>query len=335
MICCCKLIWWRARGLGGWVIIYCARGKPFNWLLKVIWAEQTEQKGCGAAHAFIMDRLVDISDNVLRRRTIGARFGSKGGRFVRIGEELYAEGSVPLLEDTFVNPTYTSIEDIVHLNAQPDYIEHSEVLDEIELNTYSESTPLLETGAGSGIGVISGGAAASIPSSAVGIGIGVGTAVIGGGLAIGLSGGATLPGHKNIGPGNEPDPDGVDEDDQIAYRHDIAYSKAVTQEDIREADSIAIDEFNADWEKTGNIHSVIGRTGIQLKHALEGQTGVLYPASLPTGKQWCENIHLALIHFVILTLHKERANQLNVGEIEELIFGIHGIELDRVLIYLE
>ena len=134
MICCCKLIWWRARGLGGWVIIYCARGKPFNWLLKVIWAEQTEQKGCGAAHAFIMDRLVDISDNVLRRRTIGARFGSKGGRFVRIGEELYAEGSVPLLEDTFVNPTYTSIEDIVHLNAQPDYIEHSEVLDEIELN---------------------------------------------------------------------------------------------------------------------------------------------------------------------------------------------------------
>jgi len=50
--------------LGGWVIIYCARGKPFNWLLKVIWAEQTEQKGCGAAVSIHCASL--LTDNKVR-----------------------------------------------------------------------------------------------------------------------------------------------------------------------------------------------------------------------------------------------------------------------------
>nr|QOD39473.1 ORF1 [uncultured densovirus] len=279
--------------------------------------------------------LVEIGKNVLRQRTIGARFGSDGGRFVRIGGELYAEGSVPLLESTFVNPIYTSSEDIVHFNAETDFIDHSQPFDDIELNTFSESTPLLEAGVGSGIGVVSGGAAASVPSSAIGVGIGVGTAIIGTGLAIGLSGGAVLPGHKNIGPGNEPDPEGVDEDDRIAYRHDVRYGQAETQDDVREADDIAISEFDSDWQNSGNIHSVIGRTGIQIKKAVEDRVGVLYPASLPTGKPWCGDTLLIWIHIVILNSVNVLVNLLAVGVVEPHLFGINGIETGRVVIYLE
>ena len=269
-------------GLGG-ISSYLARKEACDWLFKVIGAELGaelgDQKGWGAARGFIME-LVEIGENVLRRRTIGARFGFRGGRFVRIGGELYAEGSVPLLEETFVDPVFAA-DDIIHFSAEPDYIEHSQALDEIELNTFSESTPLLEAGTGSGIGVVSGGSAASAPSSAIGVGVGVGTAIIGTGLAIGLSGGAVLPGHENIGPGNEPNPEGVDEDDRIAYRHDVRYTNAKTQEDVREADAIAISEFDTDWQNTGNIHSVIGRTGIQLKKAVEDRVGVIYPSFLP------------------------------------------------------
>jgi len=301
-------------------------------MFEVMWAGRVEQKGWGAACGFIME-LVEIGENVLRRRNIGAKFGRAGGRFVRIGGELYAEGSVPLLESTFVNPTFESFDDIVHFNTDVEYV--SEPLDNIELNTFSESTPLLETGVGSGVGVISGGAASSVPSSAVGVGIGIGTAVIGTGLAIGLSGGANLPGHKNIGPGNVPDPEGVDEDDLISYRHDISYGAAETQEDIREADEIAIAEFDSDWQDTGNLHSLAGRVGLQIKHTVEGYTGVLYPSSLPTGKQWLENILLHVIHTAIQNLLNVMGNLLIGGAIEQIIFGINGIGLGRDKTYLE
>ncbi len=279
--------------------------------------------------------LVEIGENVLRRRTFGERFGVKGGRFVRIGGELYAEGSEALLESTFLDPVYTSLEDIVHFSAEPDYIEQSQALDEIELNTFSESTPLLETGVGSGIGIVSGGAAASAPTSALGVGVGLGTAIIGTGLGIGLFGGAVLPGHKNIGPGNEPDPEGVDVDDNIAFDHDVRYGAAETQADVREADRIAIDEFDSDWQETGNIHSIVGRTGLQIKKTVEHHTGVLYPSSLPTGEQWQESILQKGILILILILDNAKENLPLIGVIELLMFGINGIELDREIIYLE
>ena len=217
---------------------------------------------------------------------------------------------------------------------------------EFELTALGEESALLADGssvgltgivgsgavAGSG-GVISGGSGViSTTAAVVGTGIGLGTAIIGGVLG-GLSG--VAPFHKNLGPGNEPDIDGVDEDDRIAYRHDVRYTNANTQEDVVEADRIAIDEFDSDWQDTGNIHSVIGRTGIQIKKAVEHHTGVLYPSSLPTGKQWCEDIHLILIHIVILSFVKEKANPLHVGGIEPDLYGINGIETGRIIIYLE
>ncbi len=152
------------------------------------------------------------------------------------------------------------------------------------LYSVSDTAPLLaESAVGYGsIGTIGGGAVAAAPAlGEVGIGVGIGVASTGAGLAIGLSGGATLPGHKNIGPGNDPDPEGVDVDDNIAYTHDIRYGSAVDQEDIVEADIDAIADFDKDFQDTGNIHSVIGRTGLQVKKAVESYTGVLYPPNLP------------------------------------------------------
>ena len=163
--------------------------------------------------------------------------------------------------------------------------ELSEIAETASIEAVSETTGLLSTGStavATGVGT----SATAVGSTAFGtvgtaVGVTLGTAAVGAGIAAAISGGATLPGHKNIGPGNEPDPEGVDEDDQIAYRHDIRYTNAKTQEDIQEADDIAIQEFSEDFANTGNIHSAIGRVGIQGKRTLEGQTGVLYPPNLP------------------------------------------------------
>nr|QOD39596.1 VP [uncultured densovirus] len=163
-----------------------------------------------------------------------------------------------------------------------------------------ESTGLLgaEVGAGTVGGTIpvaTGGASAAAGGStgtallgAGGAGLlAVGGAIIGGTLGSGSgteknpnrNKGHTLPGHHFIGPGNDADDeDPVDKDDEIAKTHDHAYHNAQTKEDIRKADEVAIQEFHDDWKKTGNIHSLIGRVGIQLKHAVEGTVGVKYPS---------------------------------------------------------
>ncbi len=158
---------------------------------------------------------------------------------------------------------------------------HGEEVVEFELTPLGESTALL---ASSGTAAVAGGTTGILAPStaAVGTGIGAGLVTIGAGLAIGLSGGATLPGHKYIGPGNEEDAgEPVDEDDRIASVHDTAYGVAATQEEVRAADTHAIDEFDKDFQETGNIHSAIGRTGLQIKKAVEDRVGVLYPSNLP------------------------------------------------------
>ncbi len=131
---------------------------------------------------------------------------------------------------------------------------------------------------------IDGGSAGILETSdhVISNGVGLGVASIDAVVAIGLSGGATLPGHKYIGPGNEEDAgEPVDEDDRIAAVHDIAYSVAGTQEEVRAADIDAISSFDKDFQETGNIHSALGRTGLQIKKAVEDRVGVLYPSNLP------------------------------------------------------
>jgi hypothetical protein len=271
--------------------------------------------------------LVDIQDSVLRRR-LGASFGKAGGRFVRVGSHLYAAGDEPLLESTFDNPVFEEVQDVFNT-----YQSNPQVFDEIELSEFpgetaiAETTPLLNTGISSGI--VAGGASTAAPSStAIAAGVGVGVATLGAGIAIGLSGGATLPGHKYIGPGNDENSGTpVDTDDAIAQAHDIAYANAKTQQDVINADTDAIAQFDHDWNSNTNFHSLAGRTGLQIKKTIEGYTGVIYPSSLPTGEQWA-NIHLIKVHMTTKNLDKDLGNLQAKGGIGLGIFGINGIVTD-------
>lgn len=91
-------------------------------------------------------------------------------------------------------------------------------------------------------------------------------------------GGLNVPGHKYIGPFNRLDRgDPVDIDDHIAYKHDLAYDKAKTVEDVQKADAEAIAEFLQDYHATGNYHSLLGVIGLKGKVFVEKLTGHLYP----------------------------------------------------------
>ena len=195
--------------------------------------------------------LVDIGGSVLRRR-IGASFGQAGGRFVRVGSHLYASGDLPLLSDTFETPDFQSVQDVFNT-----YQHEAQVFDQIELaDIPSETSPLLSTAATSA--AVATGSGAAVPSAtAVGTGVGVVALTTGIGLGIGLSGGATLPGHKYIGPGNDENSGTpVDEDDRIASVHDKAYANAKSQQDVINADTDAISDFDHDWNSNTNFHSL-------------------------------------------------------------------------------
>lgn len=142
-------------------------------------------------------------------------------------------------------------------------------------------------------GLLSGTGTAAVGSTATGV---LGTGLTGaqagflGTLGVGAVGagiiassvqkhGAVLPGHHYIGPGNplngqEP----VDKDDEIAKEHDEAYGKAKTSQDVFNADRTAIEKFGADYDTHGNLHSLLGKTGLQIKTAIEQKFGVIYPS---------------------------------------------------------
>ncbi|CAH0562754.1 unnamed protein product [Brassicogethes aeneus] len=68
-----------------------------------------------------------------------------------------------------------------------------------------------------------------------------------------------FPGHKYLGPGNEINgEEPIDEDDRIALIHDISYLESHSDQEIRDADLIAIQDFIEDIQETGNWHSAVG-----------------------------------------------------------------------------
>ena len=144
----------------------------------------------------------------------------------------------------------------------------------------TETTSLLSSGAiGAETGVV-GGAAAGVAASDIGLGAGavIGSGVIGY-LGHKLISGLTYPFHHYLGPGNPLENNKpVDRDDEIAEEHDKAYAKAQSSLDVINADKKAIDHFSEDFEKNGNLHSLIGKTGLQIKTAIEQRFGVIYPS---------------------------------------------------------
>lgn len=89
-----------------------------------------------------------------------------------------------------------------------------------------------------------------------------------------------LPGHRYIGPGNPLDNgEPVDEDDWVAYLHDLEYSLAQSDQDIQDSDKRAISSFL----RIGNWESILGAAGLSAKWLTEKVFGVQYP-SMPKAK---------------------------------------------------
>ena len=93
-----------------------------------------------------------------------------------------------------------------------------------------------------------------------------------------------LPGHNYLGPGNnlnngEP----VDEDDRIAQEHDIAYSNAVTFNDVQTADLNAVKKFGKEALLNFNPHAAIGAIGLLPKVVQQHLTGTVPKSSTTFG----------------------------------------------------
>lgn len=89
----------------------------------------------------------------------------------------------------------------------------------------------------------------------------------------------TLIGHKYLGPGNKLDSgEPTNSADYIAKIHDTEYSQAKTKEDIFRSDKKAIRDFTDDFVENKSIGSLIGLTGLSIKHGAETLLDrVIYP----------------------------------------------------------
>lgn len=103
--------------------------------------------------------------------------------------------------------------------------------------------------------------------------------------------------YPHMGPGNDILPAALNELDDIARKHDIAYHKAKTWNDIYKADQEFIhwiSHYTPDkWKDFAVKH--IGKLGIQIKHSVEKYlTGVIYPRGLSKGKYIMFVLHTTL-----------------------------------------
>ena len=170
-------------------------------------------------------------------------------------------------------------------------LEDIELTDELLYpNLASENTPLVSSAVGETAVTASAGGSilSSIPATGVAAVAGLGGAAIIGSVFSAINNNnqenkhkepiITLPGHKYLGPGNtigtgeEP----IDNDDLLAFNHDLDYNKAKTVEEVRDADREHILNSIDDILK-GDIHSIISGAGIGAKYGIESITGVKYP----------------------------------------------------------
>ncbi|AAQ99109.1 unknown [Neodiprion lecontei nucleopolyhedrovirus] len=81
--------------------------------------------------------------------------------------------------------------------------------------------------------------------------------------------------HRYLGIGNElycGEP--IDEDDKIAFYHDLDYTLATSADDIMLADQTAVQKFFA----LRNIHGLIAGSLLHLKYIIEKRLGrIIYP----------------------------------------------------------
>ena len=87
--------------------------------------------------------------------------------------------------------------------------------------------------------------------------------------------------HNYFGPGDSNyDTNPIDEDDEIARRHDLSYDAATSYEDIHSADAEAVKAFGANFRRTFNWHSALGAVSLGSKYVVEELTGTtIYPSN--------------------------------------------------------
>lgn len=92
----------------------------------------------------------------------------------------------------------------------------------------------------------------------------------------------TLIGLKYLGPGNplnngEP----INTADKIAQVHDNEYHLAKIKEDIYNSDRNAIEDIKKDFLENPNLSSLIGYSGLSIKHNIEKSINrVIYPTNI-------------------------------------------------------
>ncbi|AAQ96460.1 hypothetical protein [Neodiprion sertifer nucleopolyhedrovirus] len=124
----------------------------------------------------------------------------------------------------------------------------------------------------------------------------------------------TMRKHKYLGVGNdlycgEP----IDEDDKIAFYHDLDYTLADSYDDILLADKVAIQRFF----NLKTLHGYIAGSLLQLKHLAEINIGrVLYPN---INKYTKSEKNAAKILQILYTYYDENINKPQVMSFEEFV----------------
>lgn len=175
---------------------------------------------------------------------------------------------------------------------------------DIELGEVGSSSVLSDTAPLLGSGIAATGGLIGGSTSVLGTGGSIATGVLGA-TAVGILGagakslfdrtkekGAVLPGSEYIGPFNPvPISAAKDAGEQAAKTHDVNYGNLIkfaqenyiSQKDfterVHEFDQQAIDEFESDWQSTGNWRSFVGKHGLKLKQLAEQLRGQsIYPS---------------------------------------------------------
>lgn len=95
-------------------------------------------------------------------------------------------------------------------------------------------------------------------------------------LSKGKGTGWTLPQTNYVGPGNDMNKFVVSDTDAIAFAHDWRYELAFYNDEINDADKLAISEFAREYEKNGNWQAMVGKLGLSAKSWLYDHFGFYF-----------------------------------------------------------
>ncbi|CAD7002154.1 unnamed protein product [Ceratitis capitata] len=105
--------------------------------------------------------------------------------------------------------------------------------------------------------------------------------------------GFTYSYHNYLGPANTiyKDDEPMDEADLDAYFHDLEYELASSDQDIRDTDREAKNNFICDFKKDYSFAEFTGIVGLSLKYGFESVFGVVHPFNISSDKTLSQLIY--------------------------------------------